>query len=293
MLEAMRPKQWTKNGLVFAAFLFALGDRQQDTVLGLQQFIISVEAALIFCLVSSGIYLVNDIRDRELDSAHPEKKNRPIASGRLQPFPAALAALLLLAGGITAAWAISPALAGVIGAYIGLQLAYCFMLKQVALVDVFVIAIGFVLRALAGGVAIKVAISPWLLLCTLFLALFLALCKRRHEKVVDQTGSATRQNIGDYQELLLNQLIVMMAGATIVSYSLYTLWPETVEKFGSHHLVYTVPFVIFGIFRYLDLVYRHNVGGKPEHILLTDPPLLIDIVLYGAVASAILLGFGG
>jgi 4-hydroxybenzoate polyprenyltransferase len=286
--RALRPKQWTKNALVFAAFIFALGDRQQQVVPG--DFWIPLKAALLFCIVSSGIYLLNDVKDIEGDRAHPTKRLRPIAAGELAIPTALLLALILLTAGLAGAWALSRPLFYVVAGYVVLQLVYTLALKQIALIDLFVIAAGFVLRALAGAVVLGVAISPWLLLCTLLLALFLALCKRRHEKVVlNDTGGETRQSLKQYDERLLDQLIAVVSAATLVSYALYTLWPETVQKFGTARLGFTIPFVIFGLFRYLDLVYRHEKGGQPELILLTDMPLLVNIALYGLTVLAILL----
>jgi len=166
--------------------------------------------------------------------------------------------------------------------YLLLQTAYSYGLKKVALVDLFVIAGGFLLRVLAGAGAVRVIVSPWLLLCTMLLAIFLALCKRRHEKVVLSDSSVqTRHSLEKYSKQLLDQLIGIVSSATIVCYAIYTLWPETVAKFGSARLGFTIPFVVFGIFRYLDLVYRHEKGGEPEKILLSDLPLIIDLILYG------------
>jgi 4-hydroxybenzoate polyprenyltransferase len=287
-LRALRPKQWTKNAVVFAAFIFALGDRQQQVALA--DVWIPLKAALLFCIVSSGVYLINDLRDIEGDRAHPTKRLRPIAAGEL-PVPAAIGmAMVLLAAGLAGSALLSYPLFCVVAGYVALQLIYTFGLKKIALVDLFVIAAGFVLRALAGAVALDVTISPWLLLCTLLLALFLALCKRRHEKVVlNDTEGETRQSLKQYDERLLDQLIAVVSSATLVSYALYTLWPETVQKFGTAQLGFTIPFVIFGLFRYLDLVYRHEKGGQPEVILLTDIPLLVDIALYGLTVLFILL----
>ena len=174
--------------------------------------------------------------------------------------------------------------------YFLLQILYTFGLKRIALVDIFIIAGGFVLRALAGAVAIKVEISPWLLLCTLLLSLFLALCKRRHELVVVADGGGeTRASLRQYSEKVLDQLIAMMGGTTIVCYALYTLSAETVAKFGTAKLGFTIPFVIFGVARYLDNVYRKDLGGRPEQILLTDRILLVDIALYALTVAAIFL----
>ena len=218
------------------------------------------------------------------------KKPSAPSSPRRPLYAAALAAAaLLLAAGMTGAWFLSHNFAAVLLSYIGLQIVYTLVLKQVVLLDLFVIAAGFVLRAMAGAVAVSVTISPWLLLCAMLLALFLALCKRRHEKVVvGDTAGETRANLGRYDERLLDQLIAVVSAATLVFYALYTLWPDTVQKFGNARLAFTIPFVIFGLFRYLDLVYRHDKGGHPEQILLTDAPLLVDLLLYGATVFVLL-----
>lgn len=286
-LRALRPAHWTKNGVVFAAYLFAMGDRQQPVDVG--DLMLAVWAAACFCLLSSAVYLINDIRDIEQDRHHPVKRLRPIAAGRVSIRSALFLALLLGALALAGAFRVGRDLLLVLTAYAVIQVAYTFGLKKIALVDVFVIAAGFVLRAMAGAVAIQVEISPWLLLCTLLLALFLALCKRRHEKVTLPPGeNSTRTSMSTYDTQLLDQLIAMVSGATIVCYALYTLWPDTVEKFGTTHLGFTIPFVLFGLFRYLDLVYRHEKGGQPERVLLTDIPLLIDLALYGTAVAVIL-----
>lgn len=288
LISALRPSQWTKNCVVLAAFVFALGDASQQ--IGLEDFWIALLAAFSFSLVSSGVYLLNDIKDLEQDRHHPQKKYRPIAAGTLSLRSAFISAIVLFLAGLSGGQFISKDLTYVLLGYIALQLVYTLVLKRVALVDAFVIATGFVLRALAGAVALGVEISPWLLLCTLLLALFLALCKRRHEKVILGGSDETRSSLQQYDERLLDQLIAIVSAATIVSYALYTLWPDTVEKFGTTRLGLTIPFVIFGIFRYLDLVYRHEKGGRPEKILLTDIPLLIDLAAYGITVLLILLG---
>ena len=285
--RSLRPKQWTKNLVVLAALIFAAGDRAQH--IGTLQVWIALAAMAAFCMVSSAVYLLNDIKDVELDRAHPSKRLRPIAAGELSVGLARSMALALLAAGLAAAWRIGSGFLCVILAYVALQVCYMYGLKKVALVDLFIIATGFVLRALAGAVAIHVLISPWLLLCTLLLALFLALCKRRHELVViNDSAGETRPSLKNYDQHLLDQLISVMAAATVVCYALYTLSPETVAKFGTSQLGFTIPFVIFGIFRYLDLVYRHEQGGRPEQILLTDVPLLVDLALYGLTVGVVL-----
>jgi 4-hydroxybenzoate polyprenyltransferase len=286
LIRALRPNQWTKNAVVLAAFFFALGDQTQTvTWLALGR---AAAAAAVFCLLSSAIYLLNDIRDVAADRLHPVKRFRPIAAGRVSiPLAGVMAVALLAAGGVAAS-RLTPGFAAVAGGYVLLQIAYTLLLKRVALVDVFVIALGFVLRAAAGGLALSVTISPWLLLCAFLLALFLALCKRRHEKLtLNDDAEAHRASLEHYDRTLLDLLIAIAAAATIVCYAIYTLWPETVHKFGTARLSLTIPFVMFGIFRYLDLAFRHDSGGRPEKTLLSDIPLLVDLALYGAAILAI------
>jgi 4-hydroxybenzoate polyprenyltransferase len=286
--RALRPKQWTKNAILLAALVFALGDSGQQVPA--YAWLTALAAMVLFCAASSGIYVLNDLRDVEKDRLHPTKRLRPFAAGDLSPGAGWVLSALLLAAALAGAWMIGAGFLQVVAGYIALQLAYTFALKKVALLDIFIIAAGFVLRALAGAVAIHVAISPWLLVCTLLLALFLALCKRRHELVVvADAGGETRAALRDYSERLLDQLIAVTGGATLVSYCLYTLAPDTVAKFGTNRLALTIPFVIFGLYRYLDLVYRHDQGGRPEQILLTDIPLLVNVLLYGLTAGYILV----
>lgn len=286
LVHLLRVKQWTKNAVVFAAFVFAFGDRQQD--LAAWELWKVCLAALAFSLVSSAVYIFNDLRDAPQDRLHPIKCRRPIASGEAGPALAWGVALALLAVGLGGAWRLASELLAVMGAYLALQVVYSLGLKRLALVDVIVISLGFVLRALAGAVVIHVKISPWLLVCAMMLALFLGLCKRRHEKV-NLAGMGTRAALDGYDERLLDLLIAMTGAASLVCYSIYTLWPETVAKFGTPWLGATIPFVIFGLFRYMDLVYRRDQGDRPEHILLTDLPLMIDVALYGAAVLGILL----
>ncbi len=292
LLLAMRPSQWTKNAVVLAAFFFAYWDGSRAVPLSLHDLVYVLPAVFLFCMISSGVYLINDIRDIEADRQHPHKRFRPLAAGRITIFQASLLGIALLGGGLIASYFLSLSFMGVIIAYIVIQMIYTTWLKRLALLDVLVIASGFVLRAMAGAVVLKdVAISPWLLLCTFLLALFLGLCKRRHEKLLldDAAGSEHRASLGDYDERLLDLLIAIASSATIISYAIYTLWPETVQKFGTNKLGFTIPFVVFGVFRYLDLVYRHEKGGQPEKILLTDIPLLADLALYGLSIAAIFL----
>ncbi len=291
-VRAMRPRQWPKNAAVLAAFFFALGDPKQGV--GVGHLLAALEAAALFCLVSSAVYIFNDLRDAALDRAHPVKCRRPIASGELPAAAAAALGLALAAAGVAGSLALSRRFAEVVGAYLAMQAAYSLVLKRVPLVDVLVIAAGFVLRAIAGARAIGAKISPWLLLCAFLLALFLALCKRRGEKlkreVAADAGAAARPALEGYGERLLDQLIGIVAAATISCYAIYTLWPDTVAKFRTDRLVYTTPFVLFGLFRYLDLVYRREAGEEPEHVLMTDPPTLVNLALYSAAVLYLLLG---
>jgi 4-hydroxybenzoate polyprenyltransferase len=286
LARLLRVKQWTKNAVVFAAFVFALGDRHQN--LDAWELWKVCLAALAFSLVSSAVYIFNDLRDAPQDRLHPLKRQRPIAAGEIAAGPALGMAAVLLVVGLGGAWRLGTDLLLVVASYLVLQAFYTLWLKRIALVDVVVIALGFVLRALAGAVVIHVVISPWLLLCAMLLALFLGLCKRRHEKV-NLAGTGTRAALEGYDERLLDLLIAMMGSAALVCYSIYTLWPETVAKFGTPWLGATIPFVVFGLFRYLDLVYRQEKGDRPEQILLTDGPLLVDIALYGATVLWLLL----
>ncbi|MFA5043973.1 MAG: decaprenyl-phosphate phosphoribosyltransferase [Kiritimatiellia bacterium] len=282
LARAMRPRQWTKNIVVLAAFFFALGDKHQH--LSPLMFGWALLAAILFCVTSSAVYIFNDIVDRQRDWAHPVKRLRPIASGAIPVATAWTAAFILLVIGLGGSWLVTPGFALTIGVYVALQIAYTLWLKHVALVDVFVIAFGFVLRAIAGGLAVHVMISSWLLICTFLMALFLALCKRRHEKrLMEETKLFNlRPSLTDSDQRLFDQLIAIMAGAVIIAYAIYTQWPDTVAKFQTPHLSFTIPFVVFGIFRYLDLVYRQAKGDQPEYILLTDIPLIVDILLFGA-----------
>jgi len=290
-VRALRPAQWLKNGVVPAAYFFALWDPgQAEHVRGLTPLWVVAVSVLCFCAVSSGIYLINDLHDVEADRAHPVKRLRPLASGALQKSSALIlsAGLLLLAfaGSLT----LPPAYTGILAAYFLMQLLYTFLLKQIAYVDVFIIAIGFVMRATAGALALSVRISPWLLLCTFLLALFLAMCKRRHEKVLfDEKEAMHREALAGYNIDLLDIQIGITAAATLVCYSIYTLSAETVERFGTSGLGLTIPFVVFGIFRYLDLVYTHEDGGRPEKVLLTDKVMIATILCYGLTALMVFI----
>ena len=275
LLASLRPEQWTKNLLVFAGLLF--GKRLTDLV--------AVERAVatfaIFCALSGAVYLFNDVADRAADQAHPRKRFRPVASGRLSSRTAFVAGVVISAAALTGALALSPLLAVVAGAYLAMLALYSAVLKHVVIVDVLAIAFGFVLRAVAGAVAVDVPISDWLLVCTTLLALFLALSKRRHELLLLAEGATGHRPIlGEYSPYLLDQMVGVVTASTLVAYAFYAISADTAANLGTDRLVLTVPFVLYGIFRYLYLVHQKRGGGSPATLLLTDRPLLACVALW-------------
>jgi 4-hydroxybenzoate polyprenyltransferase len=283
LLLSARPAQWSKNLLVFAGLLF--GRRLLDRAAVLD----AISAFAVFCALSSVVYLVNDIADRESDRRHPLKAQRPIASGALAVPVAVVAALIVGAAALTAAFAIGPAFALVAATYLALQILYSFPLKHIVILDVLTIAIGFVLRAIGGAVAVHVEFSHWLLVCTILLAMFIALAKRRHELVLLSDGAASHRPIlGEYSPYLLDQMIGVVSASTLISYIFYTISPETQAKFGTAWLGLTIPFPLYGIFRYLYLVHQREGGGCPADLLLTDRPLLACVALW-ALAVALII----
>lgn len=288
LLEALRPKQWTKNLLVFAGVVFSqhLGDR--DLVLR------AVAGFFAFSLLAGSVYVINDLRDLESDRQHPRKKKRPIASGRLSPATAKIALVPILAIAIALSWWLGTAFASTALVYLGVNFAYSAGLKHQVVLDVFLVALGFVLRAIAGvqlllPVAPQTAISPWLLVCTFFGALFLALSKRRRE-VANAGDHATRQRdvLKHYTPEMLDGMLLVSASTSLMSYALYTIWPGTVEKFQTEALIATVPLVAYGIFRYLFLVRTAENTEDPSQVLLSDRPLAVCVLLYLAAAVAII-----
>lgn len=284
LIKAMRPRQWTKNLLVFAGLLFAQKASDPQAVLE------SIETFIVFCLLASSMYLVNDSLDVQQDRLDPIKARRPLASGRVSiPLALVTAVILLVLALAGAYWAAGIGLLKVCLAYAGITLLYSGFLKHLVIIDVFAIASGFVLRAVAGAVAIGAVISPWLVICTLLLALFLALAKRRGELItLGEQAPEHRPILADYSLDLLDQMISVMTASTVMSYALYTISDRTVEIVGSTNMLYTIPFVIYGIFRYLYLVHQKNAGGHPERALLTDWPLMINVLLYAAVSALII-----
>lgn len=281
LLRACRPKQWTKNALLFFGLIFAL--KLTDLTL--------VERALagflVFCAASSGVYLINDVADLEQDRAHPVKRTRPLAAGVITPAQALALAVVLLAGALAASLALGPTFAALTVLYVVLTVLYSIRLKHVVLIDVFVIAAGFVIRAAAGAVVVDVPISPWLYVCTVLASLFLGLGKRRHELMLLSAGAGSHRPILDEYSLpLLDQLIVIVTSATIMAYSLYTFSAENLPR--DHLMMLTIPFVLYGFFRYLFLMHQRSSGGSPEDALLGDRPLLASAVLWLLTAVAIL-----
>jgi 4-hydroxybenzoate polyprenyltransferase len=283
LLLALRPAQWTKNLVIFAGLLF--GKRLFDATAVVE----AVSAFAVFCVLSGVVYLVNDIADRESDRVHPLKARRAIASGALPVPVAAGTALALGAVGLAAAYLIGQGFAAVAAAYLLLQILYSGPLKHIVIIDVLTIAIGFVLRAAAGAVAVHVQISHWLLVCTILLALFIGLAKRRHEIVLLAGGATSHRPIlGEYSAYLLDQMIGVVTASTLISYVFYTISPETQAKFGTSWLGLTIPFPLYGIFRYLYLVHQREGGGSPADLLLTDRPLLTCVALW-ALAVALII----
>ena len=283
LLISLRPGQWAKNLLVFAGLLFGLRLFEAAAVLR------AIAAFSIFCLLSGVVYLINDVADRESDRQHPIKARRPIASGSL-PVPTALtAAMLLGAAALAASLALGVPFFTVSVTYLALLALYSGPLKHIVIIDVLTIAIGFVLRAVAGALAVDVEISHWLLVCTILLALFISLAKRRHELVLLADGAASHRPIlGEYSPYLLDQMISVVTASTLVAYVFYTISAETEAKFGTAWLGLTIPFPLYGIFRYLYLVHQRDGGGSPADLLLTDRPLLICVTLWALTVALII-----
>jgi len=290
LLRAMRPPQWSKNVFVLAALVFAAGDRRIGQEMTGERVLAVLAAFAAFSLASSAVYLLNDVLDVEKDRAHPEKKKRPIASGELTPRAALTAAGVLFVVGLVLAATLGGGRAGVavLAGYGALNVAYGLALKRVVLVDAFCIASGFLLRLAAGGVAAGAEVSRWAFLCTLFLALFLALNKRRAElALVGEDGARTRPSLQEYSVPFLDQMVSVLAACTIVAYTMYTVDPDTAAKFGaSSQLFWSVPCVAFGLGRYMVLVQSGRGGENPSRILLGgDAWFLANTLLWGALIA--------
>ncbi len=283
LLETMRPKQWVKNGFVFTALIFSKNVFVPSMTLKV------VITFLFFCLISGVAYIINDICDLERDRRHPTKKNRPIASGKLGVRTALTFAIVILLSVLAGVYFMSPVLCYMLSGYFVLNLAYSMKLKEIVLLDVFSIAAGFVIRVFAGALVIDVFISSWLVICTILLSLFLAFSKRRHEiTVLEEFAVNHRKILAEYSTTFLDQMISVVTASTVVSYALYTMSEETVTKFHTQKLIFTVPFVLYGIFRYLYLVHQRSGGGDPTVHLFTDTPLILNILLWISAAALII-----
>ncbi len=284
-----RPRQWTKNLIVFAAIIFAGRFTDPDSLLQ------TVIAFVAFCLLSSATYMLNDTLDFERDRRHPQKRNRPIAAGRIPVWEGYLLAGVTALFGLTVSWFVSPVGLGFLWVallYLALTTSYSIWLKHIVILDVLAISFGYVLRAVAGAVAINVEISPWLIICTLLVTLFVALAKRRAE-IANMKDEAEnhRETLQHYSLGLLDQMVAVVTASTVVTYCLYTVDERTLQVVGTDKLVYTVPFVLYGIFRYLYLMHEKKLGGEPEKVLFSDGPMVATMLLYAASVIVILYLF--
>ncbi len=283
IVRLMRPSQWTKNAVVFAALIFS------KHLFILEDALAVLAAFTAFCFVASGAYVMNDLRDCERDREHPSKRLRPLPAGRVAKGTAVVLSAGLMVAGLAVAAMLGTAFGVMLAGYLLLQFAYTYWLKEIVILDVMAIAAGFVIRAGAGGVVIDVPVSPWLIICTFLLMLFLGFSKRRHElTLLDDRATDHRASLREYSPYFLDQMISVVTASTVVAYAIYTVSPEVQEKLGTDLLYLTIPFVLFGIFRYLYLVHRREEGGNPTQILLSDKPLLADVLIWVATAALLL-----
>ncbi len=285
LFRSLRPAQWSKNVFVLAPATFAGGLTEPSTLAA------AVVAAVAFCAAASAVYLFNDLVDRERDRRHPRKKLRPVASGALGVVPASVAAAILALVACGAAWTLNGQTTLLVFVYLAVNLLYTVWLKEIVILDVMVLSSGYVIRVLAGAAAVGAAVSAWLILCTVFLALFMGFSKRRHELVLltDEAGEQ-RAVLTHYSPTFLDQMMNVVTASTLLSYALYTTADETVARFGAYSLVWTVPFVLFGIFRYLYLIHQaeNPKQRNPTELLLFDVPFLVNIGLYSLTVLLIL-----
>lgn len=291
LVVSMRPKQWTKNLVVYLALIFSVNlywqvGNREEMVVKLSQ---ATAAFLLFCLISGAVYLFNDLMDLEVDRGHPWKRNRPLAAGRLGRGAAATAATAATAAALALSLWLDPTFGLIAVIYLLLQAGYSLVLKHQIILDVLAIAIGFVLRAGAGAVVIHVPISPWLYICTILGALFLSLAKRRQEAVLVGNPTPRGGIATGYSRELVDQMLAVVTPSTVIAYSLYTFTAPNLPT--NHSMMLTVPFVLYGIFRYLYLIHSQDLGASPEEVLLRDPPLILTILLWVGVSMGILLIF--
>jgi 4-hydroxybenzoate polyprenyltransferase len=290
LLRAMRPKQWIKNLLLFAGFIFTLNERWRPFTPTMWHYLgLATAAFVLFSLLSSAVYLLNDAVDAERDRQHPIKRSRPIASGALSARVAVAVGIGLMVGCLALGYLLSAGFAAVMGGYLLMQFAYIWAFKNIVLLDVFIIAMGFVLRAVSGVVVIGAAISPWLYTVTLLGSLFLGLAKRRNELIMLEGAAGQHRKILElYTPALLDNLISIVASSTIMAYSLYTFTSPNLPD--NHSMMLTIPFVIFGLFRYVFLVHGHKGGGSPEEVFLKDRPMITTMLLWIVTTAVILWG---
>jgi 4-hydroxybenzoate polyprenyltransferase len=285
LVRSLRPAQWVKNLFVLAPVVFAHRLEQSAPLVH------ALAALALFCAASSAIYLANDLHDREQDRLHPLKRRRPIASGELPAGVAAAAAVVLGGGALAGSFLLGHTFALALGVYLALNLLYSAALKHIVILDVMSIAAGFVLRVLGGAAAIGVAVSSWLVLCGTFLALFLAFSKRRHElMLLADAAAGQRRVLSDYSTVFLDQMINVVTASTVVCYALYAVAPETAARLGTPHLIWTLPMVLFGIFRFLYLLYQRIGERNPTEAILRDAPFVANMALWAAVVVALIYG---
>jgi 4-hydroxybenzoate polyprenyltransferase len=283
LVVTMRPREWSKNLLVFSSLIFSKSLTDPTNLL------LTVGGFAAFCAAASGVYVFNDLCDIHKDREHPLKKERPIASGHLNLNLARTAAVLLFAIAGIGAWLLNSAFAAVVAIYIVTTLAYSLRLKHVVILDVIIIASGFVLRAISGAVLINVVASEWLVLCTSMVALLIGFGKRRHElALLEDAAHNHRPSLGEYSIGFLDAIMNICAGAALLTYALYTKADETVARVGSQWMLATIPFVVYGIFRYLFLIHRRQAGGDPVHILFHDRPTLLNLLLWITAAGLVI-----
>ncbi|HOJ07195.1 MAG: decaprenyl-phosphate phosphoribosyltransferase [Ignavibacteriae bacterium] len=274
--DLIRVPQWIKNLFVFVPLLFSMHFFESD------YFIISLKAFFIFCLASSFIYVINDLVDLEADANHPKKKNRPLPSGKISKKSAVILSVVILFIFFGLAFDTNVEFKYFLTAFVILNVLYSFYFKHIVILDVFSIATGFSIRVLAGAAIISVPISDWLILTTMFISLFLGVMKRHSEleQVSQSTTVSTRKVLTDYSVTFANQMATVAAAGVVICYALYTVSPRTVSVFGTENLIYTTPFVVFGIFRYMYLEYLNQKGENTTQIMLTDVPMIVTVLLY-------------
>ncbi|TVL99628.1 MAG: decaprenyl-phosphate phosphoribosyltransferase [Candidatus Brocadia sp. WS118] len=282
---SMRPGQWIKNLFVFTALLFS------KNLFNLSKDIEAFTGCVIFCMITSCAYLVNDLVDLEKDKLHPVKSQRPIASEKLKKTTVLIIIPLLCGAFLSLAFYMNLFFGIIVLTYFFLNIGYSLYLKEFVIIDVITIAAGFVLRVLGGAVIISVIASPWLIICTILLSLFLGFSKRRHELILLEDRAANHRSVlENYSPYFLDQMISVVTASTVICYALYTMSKDTVERLGTSNLIYTIPFVLYGIFRYLYLVHQREKGGNPTEIMVTDKPMMINVSLW-AIASMVFIYF--